>query len=95
MAEQQQTAAAPRRVGAYSVAIEWIALNDDTEWLDEGENASPSVTLCLVADVFGRSVERATADLRRIMAREKRARAMLEQARATARAAIAAATGGR
>jgi len=53
-----------RRVGSYSAAIQWIADNDDTQWLDD-EHGSPSVTLCLVADIFGRTVEEATADLRK------------------------------
>ena len=82
----------PRRVGAYSSAIHWIAFNDDTEWLDD-ENGSPSVTVCLVADIFQRSVEEATADVRKIVERDRRARQGLEQARATVRAAIAKATG--
>lgn len=56
-----------RRVGSYSEALEWIALNDDTEWL-EGENGHPSVSLCLVADVFGREREEAVRDLRRVLA---------------------------
>jgi len=55
-----------RRVGAYGSAIQWIALNDDTEWLNS-EFGSPSVTLCLVADVFGRSIEQSIADLRNAM----------------------------
>lgn len=57
-----------RRVGSYGFAIEWIAFNDDTEWLDD-ENGSASVTLCLVADIFGRTIEEATADLRRAIAK--------------------------
>lgn len=60
---------APRRVGSYQAAIEWIAQNDDTAWLDDEEAGSPSVTLVLVADVFGRTDEEATADLRRAVAR--------------------------
>jgi hypothetical protein len=62
------------RVGSYNAAIEWIALNDDTLWLDDEESGSPSVTLCLVADIFGRTPEEATVDLRRVIAREKAAR---------------------
>ncbi len=55
-----------RRVGSYKDAIEWIAYNDDTLWLTDPDTGdSPSVTLCLVADVFGRTIEEATADLRR------------------------------
>lgn len=61
-----------RRVGNYGAAIDWVALNDDNLWLDDAEAGSPSVTLCLVADIFGRTVEEATADLRRAIAREAR-----------------------
>lgn len=56
-----------RRVGSYSEALEWIALNDDTEWLEE-DNGHVSVSLCLVADVFGREREEAVRDLRKVVA---------------------------
>jgi hypothetical protein len=55
----------------YREAIEWIALNDDTEWLN-AEYGSPSVTACLVADLFGVTTERVTADLRRYYERNPR-----------------------
>jgi hypothetical protein len=61
-----------RRVGSYIAAIEWIAYNDDTEFLDGGEGYSPSVTLCLVADIFGRTIEEAEKDLRAEMARKEK-----------------------
>jgi len=77
-----------RRVGAYKAAILWIALNDDTEWLDDA-NGSASVTICLVADIFCRSVEEATADLRRVIKRDRDAQARLQAARDIARAALA------
>ena len=77
-----------RRVGAYGSAIQWIALNDDTEWLNS-EFGSPSVTLCLVADVFGRSVEQATADLRNAIQKYCSKQKMLDQARNSVRAVIA------
>lgn len=51
-----------RRVGSYRAAIDWIAVNDDTDWLDHID-ACPSVTLSLVADVFGRSDAEAKRDL--------------------------------
>jgi hypothetical protein len=60
-----------RRVGSYRDAIMWIAQNDDTEWVehleDQEDGWSPSVTLCLVADVFGRTIEEATNDLRKAL----------------------------
>lgn len=50
----------------YRFALDWIVLNDDTEWLpkradDEGD--PPSVTACLIADLFGKPVETVTRDL--------------------------------
>jgi hypothetical protein len=83
-----------RRVGTYGSAIQWIALNDDTEWLNH-EYGSPSVTLCLVADVFGRTVERATDDLRCALQADHAAQKMLEQARTSVRATIAKAESNR
>lgn len=47
----------------YCDAIDWIAWNDDTEWLDD-EHGCFSVTLALVADLFGKTTDEATADLR-------------------------------
>jgi hypothetical protein len=49
---------------AYRDAIRWMADNDDILWLDD-RNGCPSVTACLVADLFGVTDERVTADLRR------------------------------
>jgi len=69
-----------RRVGAYGSAIQWIALNDDTEWLDH-EYGSPSVTLCLVADIFGRTVEQATDDLRRALQKDRPSDPCIDEAR--------------
>lgn len=40
----------------YREAIDWIAWNDDTEWLHD-EQGCFSVTLALVADVFGKTTE--------------------------------------
>lgn len=57
-----------RRVGSYQQAIEWIACNDDTDFLDDEEEGLESVTLCLVADVFGRTTEEAIKDLRAAVA---------------------------
>ena len=52
---------------SYRLAIEWLANNDDTEWLND-EYASVSVTCALVADMFGVDVERVTRDLKRALA---------------------------
>jgi hypothetical protein len=67
------TAKARRRVGAYMDAIRWIADNDDTDFLDD-DNSSPSVTILLVADIFGRTEEEALFDLRKELARVRRRR---------------------
>jgi hypothetical protein len=59
----------------YREAIDWIAYNDDTEWLkpndwnNNGADLSPSVTACLVADLFGVDTDRVTADLKRKLAK--------------------------
>ena len=62
---------AQRRVGSYRDAIQWIAQNDDNYWLDD-DPLIAAVTLYLVADVFGRTIEEATADLRAELARQSR-----------------------
>lgn len=36
----------------YKEALEWIVRNDDTEWLLDEECGAPSVTACLVADIY-------------------------------------------
>ncbi len=48
----------------YRDAIDWIAWNDDTDWLDD-QRGCFSVTLALVADLFGKTTDEATADLRK------------------------------
>ncbi len=50
------------RIFGYKETLNWLLDNDDTEWLDD-ENGSPSVTLSLVADIFGKTTEQATKDL--------------------------------
>lgn len=55
----------------YREAIFWLANNDDIEWVGEdGDDPndamrSPSVTACLVADLFGVDTERVRVDVRR------------------------------
>lgn len=56
---------------SYRHAISWIALNDDTEWLND-EYGSCSVTAALVADLFGVTDDKVTADLRRFLEKENR-----------------------
>jgi len=50
---------------SYREAIEWIARNDDCEWLKEGDQFV-CVTLCLIADIFDVEIEKAIKDLRRV-----------------------------
>lgn len=54
-----------RHALGYQYAIAWIAQNDDTEWLlDDPDCTSPSVTACLVADLYGRTTEEVARDLK-------------------------------
>jgi hypothetical protein len=51
---------------SYRDGIFWIAANDDTEWVDhdpEVGGGAPSVTACLLADLFGVDTERVRADV--------------------------------
>lgn len=49
----------------YKFALQWLLDNDDCHWLDD-KYGSFSVTLALVADLFGKSTETVTADLRKL-----------------------------
>ena len=60
-----------RRTGSYAAALEWIVQNDDIEFLSDPDGIE-SVSLCLVADVFGRTLVEAMADLRRLVKRLER-----------------------
>jgi hypothetical protein len=53
----------------YREAIEWLALNDDNEWVDD-EDKVPSVTACLIADLFAIDTDKVTKDLRRRLEKE-------------------------
>ncbi len=48
----------------YQSAIQWIAENDDTIWLDDIPSI-PSVTACLVADIFQKTEEQVINDIRK------------------------------
>jgi hypothetical protein len=58
----------------YRDAIVWMALNDDTEWVngdsDDGSGCI-STTACIVADLFGKTEDRVRADLKRELAKRK------------------------
>jgi hypothetical protein len=58
---------------SYRDAVNWLAYNDDNHWLTD-EYGSLSVTAALVADIFGVTTERVTADLRRAIERMERKR---------------------
>lgn len=54
----------------YKRAVDWIAGNDDTEWVDhdpESACGTPSVTACLVADLFDKPVEEVRQDIKRVL----------------------------
>lgn len=51
-----------QRGSKYLEALVWIAKNDDTEWLNE-DDGQPSVTACMVRDLFGKKIEQVTEDL--------------------------------
>lgn len=51
-------------MASYKHALEWIASNDDTYFLNS-DDVIPSVTLCLVADIFNKPLDKAIKDLRK------------------------------
>lgn len=59
---------------SYREAVDWIAGNDDTEWMTD-ENGSLSVTASLVADLWAKTPEEIRHDLTLALRREKRRRA--------------------
>ena len=60
---------------SYREAIEWIACNDDTEFLDADDPAMMiSVTAALVRDIFGVEEVKLLRDLRRAVDKDRGAR---------------------
>lgn len=57
---------------SYKAAVYWIVANDDTDWVDR--NDPLSVTAAMVADLFGVSDEKITADIRRGLIKERELR---------------------
>lgn len=51
------------RSPSYQDAIRWMAEHDDTEWITD-EEPLPSVTACMVSDLFNVPVETVIGDLR-------------------------------
>ncbi len=56
----------------YKEAIEWIAANDDTEFLDDGEAGHLSVTASLVVDLWGKDYDQVRKDLVAELKRQER-----------------------
>ena len=71
-----------RRVASYKAAVEWIALNDDIEWLHI-DPPMISVTAAMAADLWGRSDAEITKDLRRAVETLDRAKKARNEARGT------------
>ena len=70
-----------RRPSRYQSAVEWIAYNDDTDFIDierGGQSEFPSVTACLVADVFGRTTDQVCRDVYRVLLRIRSERAVAD-----------------
>lgn len=55
-------------MASYKQAIEWMAVNDDTEWTKD-EAPALSVTAALTADLFRKDDQTVTADLRKFLAK--------------------------
>jgi hypothetical protein len=47
----------------YKRAIQWLASNDDNEWLRDDVPVLLSVTASLVQDLYGKTAEQVRADL--------------------------------
>ena len=54
----------------YQDAINWIAWNDDTLWIENDEDTQ-SVSAALVADLFDKSDEQVRKDIQRALKRAK------------------------
>ena len=52
----------------YREAVDWLASNDDCYWLDEGE-LIPSVSACMIRNLFDVEEAKLYADIRRALKR--------------------------
>lgn len=68
---QPDRAPALLKRASYRDAIFWIANNDDTEFLNDKDPSTMSVTAALVVDLFGATKERVRADLIRAVAKAR------------------------
>lgn len=59
------------RRASYRAGVFWIAANDDTQWVDDAVCNTPSVTACLLADLFEVDTERVRVDVRRELKRQR------------------------
>lgn len=60
-------------MASYKTAIEWIASEDDTDFLDDSEDDSAmSVTASMVADLFNKDHATVRTDLRKALKRLER-----------------------
>lgn len=57
------------RPASYTRAIAWLAFNDDNEWTKD-EDPTLSVSASMVADLYGRTDQQVTKDLRRKLDKE-------------------------
>jgi hypothetical protein len=62
-------------MASYKEAIAWMALNDDTEWAENGD--PQSVTAALVADIFGKDDEKVRTDLCKMLKKMRAAKPSL------------------
>jgi len=59
----------------YQDAIDWLAWNDDTSFMDDSERGyGLSVTASLIADLWNKTEEELRADLRKALKRYERER---------------------
>ena len=55
----------------YKKAIEWMALNDDTDWL-EHDSEPISTVACFVADIYTMPENKVASDLKKAIERIKK-----------------------
>lgn len=56
---------------SYHHAIQWMADNDDTEWVNsDDDDPIMSVTACMVADLFVKTDATVVHDLRKILSKK-------------------------
>lgn len=61
----------------YASAIQWIADNDDTEWLWDGKDYL-SVSAALVCDLYGKTEQEVARDIRKILLKKEKQDRLLQ-----------------